>query len=286
MNSSLHSFFFRTHFSMGVQFSSPSSVEGFQVVHVKPETPAHRCGLLPYFDFILSVDDMPLDAENKHLFPAHIGRKVDNEEVDLKVYNLKVKQSRNVSLALGRSSSGQGEMGCSITWNSVENAEQCVWHVTSVASESAAAQAGILSERHFLLGMEILSLVEEKSRPMMLFSKPSDFRERLEKWSAQRIRLLPKCHEKSGKILFLVYDTITNTISEVCLVLQDISLGIDVGNGYMHSIPVSTQLPLLETFHENNRVDTSLPHVPESSSSSLADQPTYSDSFDNFRPTI
>ena len=48
------------------------NIVGYQVISVASHSPAEKAGLCPYFDFILSMDDIDLTQENRQFFLTYV----------------------------------------------------------------------------------------------------------------------------------------------------------------------------------------------------------------------
>lgn len=48
------------------------NIVGYQVISVAPHSPAEKAGLCPYFDFILSMDDIDLSIEDRQFFLTYV----------------------------------------------------------------------------------------------------------------------------------------------------------------------------------------------------------------------
>eukprot|EP00756_Hemistasia_phaeocysticola_P002193 Hpha_TRINITY_DN11507_c0_g2::TRINITY_DN11507_c0_g2_i1::g.32147::m.32147 len=120
---------------MGGEQSSPcDGEEGFQVTLVAPGSPAHEAGLVPFFDFIVHMDNFNLTGDNTRFFIEYMQRN-KNQAVRLQVFNLKLRDRREVTVT-PRDWEGSGLLGCSIAWNDVGQAAKCVWHITEVYKNS------------------------------------------------------------------------------------------------------------------------------------------------------
>ena len=70
--------------------------EGFHVLRVQDGSPGHKAGLEPYFDFIVSINGIRLDADNdkfKEVLKGNV-----NKSVELLVYNSKIQDVRKLPL--------------------------------------------------------------------------------------------------------------------------------------------------------------------------------------------
>eukprot|EP00756_Hemistasia_phaeocysticola_P002192 Hpha_TRINITY_DN11507_c0_g1::TRINITY_DN11507_c0_g1_i2::g.32146::m.32146 len=120
----------------GEQSSLPCEGEwGFQVTLVAPGSPACDAGLVPFFDFIVHMDNFNLRGDHTRFFIEYMQRN-KGQPVRLRVFNLKLRESREVTVTPRDDWGGSGLLGCSIAWNEVSQAGKCVWHITDVYKNS------------------------------------------------------------------------------------------------------------------------------------------------------
>lgn len=81
--------------------------EGFHVLRVQDGSPGHKAGLEPYFDFIVSINDIRLNADDDKLKEA-LKHNI-NKPVELLVYNSKTQTVRQVPLTPHENWGGQVE---------------------------------------------------------------------------------------------------------------------------------------------------------------------------------
>uniref|UniRef100_A0A1A7Y5Z4 Golgi reassembly stacking protein 2, 55kDa n=2 Tax=Iconisemion striatum TaxID=60296 RepID=A0A1A7Y5Z4_9TELE len=198
--------------------------EGYHVLRVQENSPGNHAGLEPFFDFIISVCDTRLKRDNdtlKELLKVNVER-----PVKMQLYNSKTQTVRETTVTPSNMWGGQGLLGVSIRFCSFEGANQNVWHVLEIESNSPAALAGLRPYIDYIIGADIAMHESED-----LFS-------------------LVEGHE--GKDLKLyVYGTDTDNCREVVITPNsdwggEGSLGCGIGYGYLHRIP--TQLPTEKTF--------------------------------------
>eukprot|EP01065_Artemidia_motanka_P033951 TRINITY_DN41024_c0_g1_i1.p1 TRINITY_DN41024_c0_g1~~TRINITY_DN41024_c0_g1_i1.p1 ORF type:complete len:301 (+),score=79.36 TRINITY_DN41024_c0_g1_i1:69-971(+) len=222
---------------MGGEQSHPyADVEGFQITYVHPGSPAHDAGLVPFFDYIVHMDNLSLRGESTKFFVEYMTRNLE-QPVKLQVLNVKVRQVRDVVVTPKAGWGGEGIVGCSICWTNVGNAAKCVWHVTGVHPGSPGHTAGFKPLRDYIVGMEGLPGNDGIPVPrIVMFPDTNALKLRIEdKLYRQQLR---RSGRRDSLALFLVWDSQENVVREVLLDLagQD-SLGIDVANGYIHGVP-------------------------------------------------
>ncbi|XP_041857817.1 Golgi reassembly-stacking protein 2 [Melanotaenia boesemani] len=189
--------------------------EGYHVLRVQENSPGHRAGLEPFFDFILSVCDTRLNKDNdtlKELLKMNVQR-----PIKMLLYSSKSLAVRETTVTPSNIWGGQGLLGVSIRFCSFEGVNENVWHVLEVEPNSPAALAGLKAYVDYIIGADTAMNESED-----LFS-------------------LVETHE--GKELKLyVYNTDTDNCREVVITPNpdwggEGSLGCGIGFGYLHRIP-------------------------------------------------
>ncbi|KAG7227567.1 hypothetical protein INR49_005382 [Caranx melampygus] len=192
--------------------------EGYHVLRVQENSPGHRAGLEPFFDFIISICDIRLNKDNdtlKELLKMNVER-----PVKMLLYNSKTMAVRETTVTPSNMWGGQGLLGVSIRFCSFEGTNENVWHVLEVEPNSPAALAGLKAYDDYIIGAD--SVMNESED---LFS-------------------LIESHE--GKELKLyVYNTGTDNCRERLKTIVDPKrrLRCGIGYGYLHRIPT---LPFTE----------------------------------------
>ncbi|XP_019945502.1 Golgi reassembly-stacking protein 2 [Paralichthys olivaceus] len=189
--------------------------EGYHVLRVQENSPGHRAGLEPFFDFIISICDNRLSRDNdtlKELLKVNVER-----PIKMLLYSSKSMSVRETTVTPSNMWGGQGLLGVSIRFCSFEGANENIWHVLEVESNSPAALAGLRAHVDYIIGADTVISESED-----LFS-------------------LIETHE--GKELKLyVYNTDTDNCREVIIRPNgdwggEGSLGCGIGYGYLHRIP-------------------------------------------------
>ncbi|TWW72914.1 Golgi reassembly-stacking protein 2 [Takifugu flavidus] len=189
--------------------------EGYHVLRVQENSPGHRAGLEPFFDFIVSINNTRLNKDNdtlKDLLKASV-----EKPVKMLVYSSKTLELREATVTPSNLWGGQGLLGVSIRFCSFEGANENVWHVLEVEPNSPAALAGLRPHTDYIIGADTVMNESED-----LFS-------------------LIESHEGKGLKLY-VYNTDTDNCREVVITPNsawggDGSLGCGIGYGYLHRIP-------------------------------------------------
>ena len=112
-------------------------------------------------------------------------------------------------------------LGCSIRYETVKNALNCVWHVIDVQKNSPAAKASIYSDgTDYIVGYD-----------NRLFSEPNELTELLTYYQ-------DSSESSSVYLSLFVYNWRMDSFRHVVVNMSETGhLGIDVGNGYLHIIP-------------------------------------------------
>ncbi|KAL7670062.1 hypothetical protein ACOME3_005000 [Neoechinorhynchus agilis] len=128
------------------------STEGFHVLQVQDKSPGYNAGIEPYFDFIVSANENRLDQENNIL--SKILESNLNQEIRLYIYSIKTRDIRVVRVVPDDQWGGRGLLGLSIRYCTFSNLEETVWHVQDVIPGSPAANAGLLSDKDYIVGAD------------------------------------------------------------------------------------------------------------------------------------
>uniref|UniRef100_A0A2D4J118 PDZ GRASP-type domain-containing protein n=1 Tax=Micrurus lemniscatus lemniscatus TaxID=129467 RepID=A0A2D4J118_MICLE len=189
--------------------------EGYHVLRVQENSPGHRAGLEPFFDFIVSINGSRLNKDNdtlKDLLKANV-----EKPVKMLVYSSKTLELRETSVTPSNMWGGQGLLGVSIRFCNFDGANENVWHVLEVEPNSPAAVAGLRPHSDYIIGADTVMNESED-----LFS-------------------LIETHESKPLKLY-VYNTDTDNCREVVITPNTAwggegSLGCGIGYGYLHRIP-------------------------------------------------
>lgn len=216
---------------MGVSQSSflsdGGTSSGYHVHGLQEDSPALRAGLEPFFDFILSIGNTRLNKESdllKDLLKANM-----EKAVKLEVYNSKTQRVRELEVTPSNMWGGQGLLGASVRFCSFEGANENVWHVLDVETNSPAALAGLIAYDDFIVGAD------------QVLQDSEDFFSLIEANEGKPLKLL-------------LYNTQTDNCREVVVTPNGAwggegSLGCGIGYGYLHRIPSRLALPQPESSH-------------------------------------
>ncbi|GAA6215015.1 Golgi reassembly-stacking protein 2-like [Lates japonicus] len=194
---------------------------GYHVHGVQEDSPALKAGLEPFFDFILSIGNTRLNKESdllKDLLKANV-----EKAVKLEVYNSKTQRVRELEVTPSNMWGGQGLLGASVRFCSFEGANENVWHVLDVETNSPAALAGLIAHNDFIVGAD------------QVLQDSEDFFSLIEANEGKPLKLL-------------VYSTQTDQCREVVVTPNGAwggegSLGCGIGYGYLHRIPTRPVQP-------------------------------------------
>lgn len=194
---------------------------GYHVHGVQDDSPALRAGLEPFFDFILSIGNTRLNKDSdllKDLLKANV-----EKAVKLEVYNSKTQRVKELEVIPSNMWGGQGLLGASVRFCSFEGANENVWHVLDVETNSPAALAGLIAHDDFIVGAD------------QVLQDSEDFFSLIEASEGKPLKLL-------------VYNTQTNQCREVVVTPNGAwggegSLGCGIGYGYLHRIPTRAAQP-------------------------------------------
>lgn len=130
---------------------------GYHLTGVQPNSHAAGLGLEPFFDVLLGVGDLRLNANlslaeweallNKPQDPA-------NEErlMTMEIYNVRDRDIRRVSLPFLQSEPGrtQEKLGLSARFCNADAIGRFIWHVTSLQPNSPGQEAGLLPNSDYI----------------------------------------------------------------------------------------------------------------------------------------
>jgi len=189
--------------------------EGYHVLRVQENSPGHKAGLEPFFDFIVMIDNTRLDKDDdrlKDLLKANV-----EKPIKMLIYSSKTLQTREVSLTPSSMWGGQGLLGVSIRFGSFEGANEHVWHVLDVEPNSPAYIAGLRPYSDYIIGSD------------SLLSEQDDLFTLIESHDGRQLKLF-------------VYNSDGDASREVIITPNSVwggdgSIGCGIGYGYLHRIP-------------------------------------------------
>ncbi|KAI8388423.1 GRASP55/65 PDZ-like domain-containing protein [Radiomyces spectabilis] len=225
------------------------------VFQVKENSPASVAGIEEFFDYIISINHMPLVLSGHEKSSCNQGntqillknlREFEDKPVPLTVYSSKDQETRELTLIPSRQWHTEGEindarlkyLGCSIRFCSYAHASEHIWHVLEVAPNSPAEMAGLIPDKDFIVGSPHLSLQSE-----------DDLFQLIEEFTGKSLRLY-------------VYNSEWDKCREVLLVPHRDwgghgSIGCDVGYGLLHRIPAREKRRTSSEHNQNSPQDHS-----------------------------
>lgn len=141
--------------SSGIEIGGSSM--GYQVLRVYPNGPGSRAGLKAYFDFIIGIGQARFNRESGSL--REILKASVDQKLKMSVFNTRTKQVREVEIVPSLNWGGNGLLGISIKHTSFDRADERVWHVVEVESNSPAHQAGLKPNEDYVIGAD--SILQE-----------------------------------------------------------------------------------------------------------------------------
>jgi len=133
-----------------IEERNAETIVGYRILGCLPNSPTAECGLVSYFDYLVAADGIPLEELDNTLLEilvSNVGR-----EIDVTIYNSKVRGYRDLSITPSMDWPGQGLLGLKICWASVPSLGVPILRVEEVFQGSPADAAGLIPERDFLLG--------------------------------------------------------------------------------------------------------------------------------------
>mmetsp|Transcript_36014 Transcript_36014/g.107621 ORF Transcript_36014/g.107621 Transcript_36014/m.107621 type:complete len:466 (+) Transcript_36014:75-1472(+) len=203
--------------------SGPSQeVAGVRVFKVSPGSPAAEAGLEVFFDFIMEVNGVKMDSGYQQMFAQKI-QESENSTAILTVFNTRAHAVREVAVK-PRKWAGNGLLGATVRFDSVDPAENHGIRVLEVFVNSPAAHAGLVPYQDFLLGTA-----------SFVFHDIDELVEAVTTSINQQLQVY-------------VYNADSETVREVPLVPNNDwggegCIGCDIGTGLLHRIPAPRRPP-------------------------------------------
>ncbi|GBG31650.1 Golgi reassembly-stacking protein 2 [Hondaea fermentalgiana] len=200
---------------------------GYRVLAIQENSPACREGIVPFFDFIVKANEVPLQIEDGTF--VQIIRAFENKPLTITIFNCKCKQLRKLSFVPRRGWGGDGLLGLTIKFDTFADADEKVVHVLDVVPKSPANLAGLQPHTDYLLGT-----------PYMAFSDLDELFDLVSEVAAENDAAEPR-----GIDIF-VYSTATDTVRRLVITPRsgwggDGILGCGIGFGYLHRLPRAVQ---------------------------------------------
>ncbi|KAK1939734.1 hypothetical protein X943_002718 [Babesia divergens] len=204
---------------MGANSSTVMPPGGLRVHRVYPNGPGEEAGFEVFFDYILEANNNRYcdDSEETLMrFTSFIASQ-ENQEVTLNVYNARKKSLRLIKMT-PRKWDGTGLLGLSVRFSEFSAMDEGA-HVINVHEGSPASKAGLMPITDYLLATNLQLFVDS---------------------DCVRVHVGERVDEE---VTLYVYNSITETIRKTVITPRTDwggpgTLGCDLGNGYIHRIPL------------------------------------------------
>lgn len=123
---------------------------GYRVLGVQPQSPASGAGLVSFFDFVVECDGVELKELDSTLIDKIKG--FEDKPLGCKIYNIKSRTSRDVTITPSRNWGGQGMLGVTIRFDTYYKADERLVRVLEVEEQGPASLAGFTPGTDYLLG--------------------------------------------------------------------------------------------------------------------------------------
>ena len=130
--------------------NSPSveSLKGFQILNVLEGSPAHDAALIPYFDFIIKINNQFITKENATQLLQLISQQ---QPLTILVYNSRsLGITRKIITPRIWREDKDGLLGCNIRLASFSKAHLLIWHILEVVKDSPADNANLVANTYIL----------------------------------------------------------------------------------------------------------------------------------------
>jgi len=190
-------------------------IGGFRIFKVNDGSPAAEAGLEVFFDFIVEINGVVMDADQTTFAKAI--QDAENQRTKLVVQNIRTHTSRDVYVT-PRRWGGAGLLGAVVRYDSLESAEGQGMRVLSIFPNSPAEAAGLVPNKDFLLGTT-----------EVMFRDMDELAEVVNLYLGKELKVY-------------VYNLDSESIREVILVPRtdwggEGAIGADIRTGLLHRIP-------------------------------------------------
>lgn len=204
-------------------YEQETTLVGYRVLGVQPNSPASSVGLVSFFDFVVAANNVPLKVLDSTFVDMIRGS--EDKPLPCTVYNIKSETVRDVSIVPSRNWGGQGMLGVTIRFDTYFEADQNLVRVLDIAPGSPAEIAGLTPEKDYLLG------TAER-----VFKDPD--------------ALFDECTARLEEPIEMYVYNVDSDEVRVAVVMPTTSwggegcLGAHVGYGYLHRLPNETRQTL------------------------------------------
>lgn len=201
---------------------SSKDQKAFNILQVSPNSPASRAKLVPYFDYIISVNGINVVQETPNVV-AEMAKTHIDKPLRFNVYNSRTDTIREISIVPTNNWGGNGLLGCSIRYSTTLGAVDRFWRVLEIYESSPAQKAGFIPNKDWIIGAADLNILNY-----------DDFNEFL-------------IQNKKNPVRLIVY----NSDEDACRVVSIVPdfewggpgcLGCDIGTGMLNRIPIPKNL--------------------------------------------
>merc|ERR1712000_152410 len=125
---------------MGGQNSIPNYA--FRVISIAENSPISQISnIWPYFDVIIAANSHVLDTDDGTL--ASIIRSHCNKSLQLNIYNIITKETREVNVKPSRDWGGEGLLGAKVRYDKISPPEERIIRILDVFMKGPANKAGL-----------------------------------------------------------------------------------------------------------------------------------------------
>ncbi|CAH1759677.1 5085_t:CDS:2 [Entrophospora sp. SA101] len=192
---------------------STAKGQGYHVLKVHENSPAHSLGIEPFFDYIVGINGLSLDTPSSFILQEQLYNNID-KKVILLIYSTKEQEFREVSLVPNKNWSSKlenGLIGCSIRYCSYESINEHVWHILDIAPDNyviGSPHATLRGENDFY------ELVESNlGKPIRIYVYNADF----DVYTTENSSLTDNSTTISTNDFILDTNTDTTTFSDIPL---------------------------------------------------------------------
>ena len=205
----------------------------FNILHVSPNSPASRAKLIPYFDYIISVNGINVVQETPNVV-AEMAKTHIDKPLRFGVYNSRTDTIREVSIVPSNNWGGNGLLGCSIRYSTTLGAVDRFWRVIELYENSPSQKAGLIPTKDWIIGSADLNILNH-----------DDFNEFLIQNKKHPVRLI-----------------VFNSDADACRVISIIPdfewggpgcLGCDIGTGMLNRVPLPKNLQTVPSAAASDR---------------------------------
>lgn len=133
---------------------------GYQILHIEPNSPASNVRLIPYFDYIASVNGVIVIQESPNVVAEMAASNID-KPLRFVIFNSKNDSLREITIIPSRKWGGATLLGASIRFSRFDDASFRVWHILEVHESSPAANSGLIPLDDWIIGSPDVCIYSE-----------------------------------------------------------------------------------------------------------------------------